>query len=136
LVESQSTQPPATTKPSPLILFDGDCAFCNNAVNFIRRNSPPGYFQFEPSRSEQGQALLAQNGLPSAPKTMVLIENGKTYLRSSATLHIAARLKWPWPIFSIFLIVPPFIRNALYAFVAANRHRWARPDTCQLPPQQ
>src|SRR5271165_4509855 len=127
--------PTTTDRATVLVLFDGDCAFCNNAVNFIRRHSAPRQFEFEPSGSERGQAILKQNGLPAEPKSIVLLTGGRAFLRSSATLRIARGLRWPWPIFSVFLLVPPFIRDAAYRVFAANRHRFARPDACELPPR-
>jgi predicted DCC family thiol-disulfide oxidoreductase YuxK len=65
--------------------------------------------------------------------SMVLSENGKIYTQSSAALRITKYLKGLWPIMTIFLIVPPFIRNAIYSYIAKNRITWfGSADYCEM----
>jgi predicted DCC family thiol-disulfide oxidoreductase YuxK len=65
---------------------------------------------------------------------MVLVENGKVYFRSDAPLRIARGLTLPWPLASAFLVVPRFIRDTVYDFVAARRYRWfGRRQVCMVP---
>ncbi|MNW64827.1 hypothetical protein D3C74_431440 [compost metagenome] len=66
--------------------------------------------------------------------TFVLIENGKYYTRSTAALRLAKGLKFPYPLLYVFIIVPKFIRNAVYNWVARNRYRWfGKDEACMLP---
>jgi predicted DCC family thiol-disulfide oxidoreductase YuxK len=59
------------------------------------------------------------------------------YLKSTATLRIASRLSFPWSIAGILLAVPRPIRDAVYAIVAAVRHRVAgRSNACEIPPPE
>ena len=121
-----------------VILFDGTCAFCEGSVRFIARRDPAGYFRFGASQNPEAQALLAPFGLPqAATRSIVLIENGQAYLRSTASLRIAARLTWPWRAATVFLWVPTGIRDAVYIVVAAVRHRLAgRSNACEVPPPE
>jgi predicted DCC family thiol-disulfide oxidoreductase YuxK len=67
----------------------------------------------------------------------VLIEDGKVYLRSTASLRIASRLSWPWSMARVFLWMPRPIRDAAYRVVAAIRHRIAgRSNACEIPPPE
>jgi predicted DCC family thiol-disulfide oxidoreductase YuxK len=119
-----------------IVLFDGTCAFCERAVRFIARRDPAGYFRFGASQSPAAQALLARYGLTrETTRSLVLIENGKTYLRSTASLRIARRLGVPWRWAGALLIVPVSIRDAVYRVVAAIRHRVAgSANACEIPP--
>lgn len=119
-----------------IILFDGTCAFCEGAVTFVARRDPTGYFKFGASQSDAGQSLLKQAGLgPGAPGTMVLIEDGQVFLRSTATLRIAKRLPWPWKAGAVLLWVPRPIRDAVYSVIASVRHRLAgKSNACEIPP--
>lgn len=66
--------------------------------------------------------------------TFVLIEDGKYYTRSTAALRLAKGLKFPYPLFYGLIIVPKFIRNAVYNWVARNRYRWfGKDEACMLP---
>jgi predicted DCC family thiol-disulfide oxidoreductase YuxK len=120
------------------ILFDGVCNLCNASVQFIIQRDPKKRFRFASLQSEYGQSMLQKYGLSTDIKTIVLIEGGKSYDRSSAALRMARRLNGAWPILFIFILVPPFLRNAVYNFIARNRYTWfGRQETCGLPdPQQ
>jgi predicted DCC family thiol-disulfide oxidoreductase YuxK len=66
--------------------------------------------------------------------TFVLIEDGKYYTRSTAALRLAKGLKFPYPLLYGLIIIPKFIRNAVYNTVARNRYRWfGKDEACMLP---
>lgn len=118
-----------------VILFDGVCLLCNSAVQFILRNDPKGVFRFASLQSETGQRLLAEHKLPlDQLSTIVLIEGGRTYTRSSAALRIARRLRGAWPLAYAAIVIPAPIRNLGYSFIARNRYRWfGKTEHCMLP---
>lgn len=120
-----------------IILFDGTCAFCERSVRFIATRDN-GYFKFGASQNAEGRALLAQYGTTrEAAKSLILIEDGQLYLRSTAVLRIAARMTAPWRLARVFLLVPAPIRDAAYRVVAAIRHRIAGPsNACEIPPPE
>jgi predicted DCC family thiol-disulfide oxidoreductase YuxK len=121
-----------------IVLFDGTCAFCERAVIFIASRDPQGYFRFGASQSPQAAALLAQHGLRrETARSIILLEGGQAYLRSTASLRIAARLTWPWSLARVFLAVPTPLRDGVYRVVAAIRHRLAgRSNACEVPPPE
>ena len=127
------TDVPAATG---VVLFDGTCAFCERAVTFIAVRDRAGYFRFGASQSPQAAALLARHGLSrETARSIILLEGDRAYLRSTASLRIAARLTWPWSLARTFLFVPVPLRDAVYGVVAAIRHRVAgRSNACEVPP--
>lgn len=120
-----------------VILFDGTCAFCERSVRFIATRDG-GYFRFGASQNPAGTALLAQHGTTrEAAKSIILIEDGRIYLRSTAVLKIAQRMTAPWRWAGIFLVVPAPIRDAVYTVVAAVRIRLAgTSNACDIPPAE
>jgi predicted DCC family thiol-disulfide oxidoreductase YuxK len=120
-----------------IILFDGECAFCEGSVRFMAKRDG-GYFRFGASQSPEGVALLAKHGTNrEATRSIVLIEDGQVYLRSTATLRIARRLSAPWRWAAVFLWIPRPIRDAAYGVVAAIRIRLAgRANACEIPPPE
>ena len=65
--------------------------------------------------------------------SIVLIENGKADTKSGAALRICKYLKGGWPLMMGFIIVPPFIRNAVYDYIAKNRIKWyGNSDYCEM----
>jgi predicted DCC family thiol-disulfide oxidoreductase YuxK len=121
-----------------VVLFDGTCAFCEGSVKFIARRDPGKYFRFGASQTPQAQALLARHGFTrDAARSIVLIEDGHVYLRSTASLRIARRLTAPWSWAAALLAIPRPLRDAAYRVVAAIRHRLAGPSTaCEIPPPE
>lgn len=119
-----------------VVLFDGTCAFCERAVVFIARRDPAGHFRFGASQSPEAAALLEPHGLTrDTARSIILLEGGRAYLRSTASLRIAARLTWPWSLARVFLLVPAPVRDSVYRLVAAVRHRLAgRSNACEIPP--
>lgn len=120
-----------------IILFDGTCAFCERSVRFIATRDN-GHFKFGASQNPEGQALLARFGTTrEAAKSLILIEDGSIYLRSDAVLRIAARMNAPWKFAAVFLELPRPLRDLVYRFIAAMRHRLAgRSNACEIPPPE
>lgn len=126
------------TRPGGIVLFDGTCGFCEGSVKFIARRDPEGYFRFGASQSARAAALLAEHGLTrEMTRSIVLIEDGQVFVRSTASLRIARRLRRPWSWAGAALVIPRPLRDGVYRGVAAVRRRLAgRSNACELPPPE
>jgi predicted DCC family thiol-disulfide oxidoreductase YuxK len=120
---------------NPVVLFDGVCNLCNSSVQFLIRKDRQARLRFASLQSEFGQAVLQKFNLPQNNfNSFVLLEGEKIYLRSSAALRITRYLGGFWRVFQIFWIVPPFVRDAIYDFIAKNRYKWfGKKPECMLP---
>jgi len=118
-----------------VLLFDGVCNLCNSSVNFIIDRDPKQHFRFAALQSDYGQEKLKELGFNQESfDSLVLLSNGKVYRKSSAALRIAKKLNGLWPALYLFIIVPPFIRNAVYDLIGKNRYRWwGKRDSCRMP---
>ncbi|MEL6534933.1 MAG: thiol-disulfide oxidoreductase DCC family protein [Bacteroidota bacterium] len=118
-----------------VILFDGVCNMCNSSVNFVIDHDPQGKYSFAALQSDFGrEQIQAYGGDPAQLDSIVLIKNGKVYKRSRAALEVAKGLSGLLPLVYVFRIVPPFIRDAVYNWVAKNRYKWfGKRDECRIP---
>lgn len=119
----------------PVLLFDGVCNLCAGSVQFIIKRDPEARVKFASLQSEQGKKLLSVHSLPANQlKSLVFIENGKAYTRSTGALKVARYLNGAWPVLYIFMIIPRFIRDVVYDWVARNRYKWFGEKTeCWMP---
>lgn len=123
------------THTGPVLLFDGVCNLCTGSVQFIIKRDPKRKFRFASLQSAFGQQALQQHQLNTETfDSLVLLEHGKIYQRSTAALHIARQLTGAWPLLYVLIIIPAFIRNAVYDFIARNRYKWfGKKEACWLP---
>ena len=120
---------------SAVILFDGICNLCNASVQFIINRDSQSYFKFTALQSETGIGLQKKYKLPIDKwHSVILISNGKVYARSSAALNIAKKLSGATALLYVFIIVPPFLRNFIYDWIAKNRYKWfGKRNECMIP---
>jgi predicted DCC family thiol-disulfide oxidoreductase YuxK len=120
---------------SQIIFFDGVCNLCEGTVQFLLKRNKKKNLLFASLQSNSGQQMLKHFNLPlNNFNSFVFIENGKLYQRSAGALRVTKYLSGLWPLLYAFLIVPPFIRNAVYDFVARNRYKWyGQKNECWLP---
>ncbi len=125
----------AISAEHPTILFDGVCNFCNGSVNFILARDPRKTFRFAPLQGPTGRRVLAALGLSADElETMILVIGSGHYTRSTAALQIARRLRFPWPLLAVLLIVPACLRDIGYRVLARNRYRWfGKREVCMVP---
>lgn len=127
---------------APVLLFDGVCNLCSRTVQFILDHERAPTMRFCSLQSEAGRALLAQHGMlhvvaQADPDTMVFIEGGRAHDRSTGALRVAAHLKAPWRWGRVALVLPRFVRDLGYRFVARNRYRWfGKTDSCLVPTKE
>lgn len=119
----------------PVILFDGVCNFCNGAVNFTIKRDKHKAIRFAPLQSKVGRELANEYGVAENDMSSFLfIEEGKLSNKSTAALKVCRYLKGLWPLCYGLIIIPAFIRNAVYDFIAKNRYKWfGQKDECMVP---
>jgi predicted DCC family thiol-disulfide oxidoreductase YuxK len=119
----------------PIVLFDGVCNLCNGAVQFLIEHDPEGAISFAPLQSEAAADLMAACDRPTGNlDSVVLIEDGHCYGKSTAILRVARHLegpsRWLWHL----RWVPRLLRDAVYDLVARSRYQvFGRRDTCMRP---
>jgi predicted DCC family thiol-disulfide oxidoreductase YuxK len=101
---------------------------------FIIRRDKKNLFCFASFQSATGKKLAQIHKLPPSMESIALIERDRCHIKSSAVLRIVRQLPGLWPCLGIFLLVPVFIRDAVYDLIAKNRYRWfGQKDQCMMP---
>jgi predicted DCC family thiol-disulfide oxidoreductase YuxK len=97
------------------------------------QTAPQTSQQTAPQTAPQTSSPTPPQTSPTPPQTsltpppldsIMLICQGKVLLRSDAVLAIARGLRFPWPLLTVFRIVPRPIRDGAYRIFARNRYRW------------
>ena len=122
-------------KRNRIILFDGECNFCDASVQFIIKRDPYKHFSFASLQDDVGKKLRKEYQIPDNVDSLVLIENGKAYTKSGAALRIAKKLDGLWHLAFLFVVIPPAIRDVVYDYIATNRYKWfgKKELSCMLP---
>lgn len=108
---------------------------CHGFVHFIFKRDRQRTFRYASLQGEHATQLRAHySDIPQHVDTVVLIENGRVYLRSTAALRILSALSFPWSALALFRAVPRPIRDWVYDLIAKHRYRlFGRHDMCMLP---
>jgi predicted DCC family thiol-disulfide oxidoreductase YuxK len=118
-----------------IILFDGVCNLCNTSVTFLIKRDKKDVFRFAALQEEPGASLLKKYNIDSKDTdSIILIDNDKAYIKSSAALRATKYMSGAYPLLYAFIIVPKFIRNAVYDYIARNRYTWyGKKESCMIP---
>ncbi len=122
-------------KDQDIVLFDGVCNLCNGAVLFIIKHDKKDRFRFAALESELGEQLLLKYEIdPTKIDSIVLISGDTAYAKAGAALRIAKHLSGLWPLLYSLIIIPNFLSNAVYDFIAKNRYKWfGKKESCMIP---
>ncbi len=125
------------TDKKMIVLFDGVCNLCNSSVQFIIKHDSKKRFVFASLQSDISKALLSEFKEKNDLNSIILIEKDHIYKESTAILRIAKHLNNGLPLLYFFIIIPPFIRDFIYRFIAKNRYKWfGRKDQCMIPSEE
>jgi predicted DCC family thiol-disulfide oxidoreductase YuxK len=118
-----------------IVLFDGLCNLCSSSVQFILKRDKKNQFLFGSLQSISGQGYLKNFNLPVNDfNSFILVEGNKLYTRSSGALRMLKHLGNGWQLFYAFIIIPKFIRDGVYNFIAKNRYKWfGKKEACWVP---
>lgn len=118
-----------------IILFDGVCNLCDNAVQFIIKHDPNDVFRFVALQSEKGQALLNYLGVDATKiDSIVLFVPGEAYyIKAEAAMQIAKDLN-SWHKVISYLSFTGSVGDFVYDFIAKNRYQWyGKKEACLIP---
>ena len=119
-----------------LILFDGVCNLCNASVQYVIKHDKKDLFLFSALQSDTGKQIIEAYNIDTSKTDSILLYTPKKGIdyKSTATLKIAGYLGFPRNIMIAFLVVPAFIRNWVYDYIAKNRYKWyGKKESCMIP---
>jgi predicted DCC family thiol-disulfide oxidoreductase YuxK len=130
---------PSVGDDHPVIVFDALCVLCSANATFVLRHDRSGRFRLASMQGEVGAALYRRFGIdPANPETLILLEGDRALRNSDAVLAIWAGLDRPWNALAMLQIVPRWVRDPVYRWVARHRYRlFGQRSECWAPtPEQ
>lgn len=125
---------PAEATDHPVLFFDGVCNLCNGFIDFMVRRDRSRRYRYAPLQGTTASAKIPDQVNGGDFDSFVLVENGRIYTRSTAALKAIGGLGGAYAAAKALLIVPKFLRDAVYRLIAKNRYKWfGQKDTCRLP---
>ena len=116
-----------------IVLYDGDCGFCNFWVQWILKRDRVGRFRFAPLQSGYGQGYLRSRGLPAENfSTLYFLKNGRRYTKMYAVIEIGRTLGGGYRALGLLRMFPKIVLDKIYDMVAKNRKKIAG-ESCLLP---
>jgi predicted DCC family thiol-disulfide oxidoreductase YuxK len=116
--------------PGPVLLYDGQCGFCNSTIQWILRHDPHGSLRFAPLEGTLGGAIRVRHPEATAD-SLLWLEPARgdapeqLLSRSDAALRVARYLGGSWRLAGVLAIIPRPLRDAGYDLIAKHRHRLA-----------
>ncbi len=123
-------------KNKKVILFDGVCNLCNNAITTVIKNDHKNVFVFAALQSKIGSKIVDELKIDTAKiDSIILYEPALAYyIKSEAAFKIMNAFGGPWKLVKIFSILPTKINDFFYDIVAKNRYKWfGKKDVCMIP---
>lgn len=116
-----------------IIIFDGVCNFCDGFINFVIDHDKFDQFRFAPAQSEIAQKLLSGLEIENID-SIILIKKEGYYFKSDAIFEIIYHLDSGIGLLYFLKIIPKFIRNYGYDFIAKHRYLlMGKLNECRLP---
>jgi len=127
---------PQSRFDGPIILFDAECVLCSANAQFVLKHDAAGRFRLASMQGDVGKALYRAQGMdPNDPVSILVVDGHKVLQDSDAVLSIYEGLGYPWRLLGVFRLVPAFLRDPIYRWVARNRYRWfGKRAECWLAP--
>ncbi|THD32519.1 MAG: thiol-disulfide oxidoreductase DCC family protein [Flavobacterium johnsoniae] len=119
-----------------IILFDGVCNLCDSSIQFIIKHDKKDIFRFVALQSKIGLEIIKHIGIDTSKiDSILLYEPGKAYYyKAQAALKIAKELGGIYTAISWFSILPNFLTNTVYDYIAKNRYKWyGKKEACMIP---
>lgn len=121
-----------------IVFYDGVCNFCNSTVQKVFKHDRKGNIYYAHLQGKLAQDILPQFKInPSDLNSFVYYNGEKAFTKSSAFFQLCYSLGFPYHLLTIFRVIPPFISNIVYNWIAKNRYKWfGKKEHCQLPSQE
>ena len=118
----------------PVVFFDGECGLCDRFVKFLIQKDKAHRLRFATLQGETARSNFPALGSDPDLWSVRYVRGGRGYVRSAAAIRAISSLGGLWTAANAILIVPRFIRDGVYKYVATHRYRWfGKFDACMLP---
>ena len=111
------------------VLYDGECQFCNKWICFAKSKLQKNEISFLPLNSSKAITILEDYKIVNQD-SVVYIKDDVTYLKSRAVLRICKQLQFPYNYLVFLKILPTFLLDFGYDFIAKRRLKLTNNKQC------
>jgi len=111
------------------VLYDGECNFCNKWVSFSKSKLQNNEISFIPFNTIEGMKIIEKFQIKNQ-NSVVYIKNNIVFFKSSAVLKICKQLQFPYNLLQFSKIIPNFLLNFVYDFIAKRRLKLTSKKEC------
>jgi predicted DCC family thiol-disulfide oxidoreductase YuxK len=126
-----------------IVLYDGVCGLCNRGVQFLLKRDRHDRLRFASLQSDFAVALLERHGVNASDLDTVYVvvgheqANESLLARADAVLDLMKEIGGVWHIVRLMGILPKWVRDRIYNFVARHRYQvFGKYDSCLLPEER
>jgi predicted DCC family thiol-disulfide oxidoreductase YuxK len=125
---------------SDILLYDGVCGLCNRFNQFILRRDSRDQIRFASLQGVLASNLLRRHGRDATRLDTLYVvarygEPGeRLYSKAYAVLFVLRTIGGIWSFVRVFAVLPSWLLDGLYDFVARRRYRiFGRYESCMVP---
>ncbi len=128
--------------PKHLVFYDGECGLCDHTVQLLLKVDRKKLFAFAPLQGKTAKDLLQE--IPQKVKnadSLILVENYQTkypafWIYGKGAFRIAWQLGGIWSLIGWIHLLPAFLYDWAYRFIAKNRKYFFSKHSCKIPDSQ
>ncbi len=121
------------SQPEIILFFDGVCGLCNGLVDWLLPRDHKKKIKFATLQGTTAATLLTKAHTEDL-NTVVLWYKGRILTESQAILTCLRELGGFWSLAYGLIIIPSFISDTVYRFIARNRYKFfGKLSTCRMP---
>ncbi len=134
--DSRWMEPAKNRQVERIVFFDGVCGMCNETVDLLMKEDRADVLQFAPLQGDTAKVKIPEIDCDNMD-SIIYYEDGKISDKSTAVLSIFQATGGLMKVSMIFRLVPRFVRDAVYNFIAKNRYAWfGKKEVCRMPTER
>ena len=108
---------------SNIVIFDDQCKKCNRGAEFIRRRNQGSSITLIGQNSRDGKEIMKAIPRKFAGHDSVFLisSRGEWHSKSAAIWRVCVKLRFPWPLASLMVLLPWPLRDYFYDVYARMR---------------
>ena len=107
-------------KSDKIVFYDGECGLCQRSIQFLVKLDVEKTLFFAPLNGETYKNFFQEK---SELTTVIFYHQGKIYTKSNAMIEALKSFGGSFKLAVVFKILPLFIRDKLYEFIASQRKK-------------
>ncbi len=115
-----------------IVIYDGECGFCNSSIRFILKQNPSKELRFVAYQSDLGLQIRQELEINEGMESIIVVDKNGYFTKSKAIFKIMDHVDSNWKYLKYFKFIPSIISDFVYMTIANNRYR-IKKNNCPIP---